>query len=110
MASPVIALVRTTVARRADALRLARRFVEERLAACAQVHAVDSTFRWDGVERAREWSLELKTSARQAAAAVRRLRELHPYNEPVIETLHAQVLPSNAAWVRDATRPPRKRR
>ena len=41
-------LMLTTVATRADADALARAMVEQRLAACAQISAIESVYRWHG--------------------------------------------------------------
>ena len=55
-------LVVTTLATREQALALGREMVERRLAACAQVGAIDSVYRWKGaVEHDTEFRLLLKT-------------------------------------------------
>ena len=43
---PLPWLVVTTVGTREDAQRLARAAIEQRLAACAQIEAIDSVYRW----------------------------------------------------------------
>ncbi|MCB2071832.1 MAG: divalent-cation tolerance protein CutA, partial [Ottowia sp.] len=58
-----ILLVLTTVATQADAQVLARSMVEQRLAACAHIEAIDSVYRWQGaVQQEGEWRLLLKTT------------------------------------------------
>jgi periplasmic divalent cation tolerance protein len=87
---------------------LARQLVEERLAACVNVHGpMVSLYRWQGrLEREPERQLVIKTTRDRLAALESRLRELHPYELP--EFL---VLPVDAAsdayseWVDEGTRP-----
>jgi periplasmic divalent cation tolerance protein len=77
-------LVLTTMPADARADELARTLVDERLAACINVHApMSSVYRWRGtVERESERQLVIKTSRPRIAALTKRLRELHPYELP----------------------------
>ncbi|QTD45536.1 divalent-cation tolerance protein CutA [Ottowia testudinis] len=94
-------LVLTTVASRADADALARAMVEQRLAACAQISAIDSVYWWNGaVQSEGEFRLLLKTTAERYAALEAALRAAHPYELPAIVALPvAQALPAFADWV-----------
>jgi len=91
----------TTVASAADADRIARTLVTERLAACAAIDACRSLFRWRGeLQDEPEHEIRLKTLAIVAPAAEARLREIHPYETPAI--LRLPVLAANddyVAWV-----------
>jgi len=84
---------------RADAL--ARTLVDERLAACVNVHGpMASTYRWKGrVEREAERQLVIKTTAERRAAVEARLRELHPYELPEIVVLTAAAGDEYASWL-----------
>jgi periplasmic divalent cation tolerance protein len=99
-------LVVTTVATREQALALARDLVERRLAACAQVSAIDSIYRWQGaVEQAPEFRLLLKTHAGGYAALEAALRAQHPYDLPAIHAIATvQAHAAYAEWVRACTR------
>jgi periplasmic divalent cation tolerance protein len=95
--------ITTTVGSRDDARRLARALVERRLAACAQMEAIDSVYAWQGrIEDEPEVRLVFKTTAARQAAAVAAIAALHPYDVPEI---HAEALadvhPPYAAWVAD---------
>lgn len=105
---PMPVLVFTTVASAADAQRLAHALVHRRLAACVQISAIDSVYRWQGaVEQAAEFRLTCKTSAEAAPALIAALRELHPYELPAIHTLEpAWADAAYADWIDDSTRPP----
>ncbi len=91
----------TTVASRDDALRIASALVERRLAACVQVSAIDSVYRWQGaVQHDAEQRLVIKTVASRYAAVEAALREMHPYELPQIVALaFDRVLPAYAQWV-----------
>ncbi|HOB67729.1 divalent-cation tolerance protein CutA [Ottowia sp.] len=99
-------LVLTTVATRADADALARAMVEQRLAACAQISAIDSVYWWQGAVQAEgEFRLLFKTTAERYPALEAALRAAHPYELPAIVALPvAQALPAFADWVGAETR------
>jgi periplasmic divalent cation tolerance protein len=81
---PLLAVV-TTVATRGDAQRLARKLVEQGLAACAQISEIESFYPWDGqLQQEREWRVVFKTAAERYAAVEAAIREAHPYELPAI--------------------------
>jgi periplasmic divalent cation tolerance protein len=82
-----VVLVLSTAPGAADddtAERIARTLIDERLAACVNVHApMVSIYRWKGaVERDSERQLVIKTTRAVLPALERRLSELHPYELP----------------------------
>jgi len=103
---PPLLLVLTTVATRADADRLARSMVGQRLAACAQISAIDSVYRWQGAVQADgECRLLLKTTPARYPALQATLRAEHPYQLPAIVALPcSHALPEFGAWVENETR------
>ncbi len=68
------------------AIDIARRIVDERLAACVQVGGpVTSTYRWQGaVETAREFLLVAKTRVDHLPELTERVRAMHPYEVPEV--------------------------
>lgn len=83
-------VVLVTCANLREAKRMARTLVEERLAACVNIHPgpVLSVYRWQGkVEQPREILLFAKTSARLFPGLERRVRQLHSYQTPEIVAL-----------------------
>lgn len=61
----------------------ARRLVELRLAACVNLVALESTYRWRGkIESAREIQLVIKTRAARVPALERHVGSEHPYDTP----------------------------
>ena len=95
--------VRTSVASRDDADRLARDVVTARLAACAQVTGpVTSYYHWKGaLERSEEWQCHLKTTRTRWPDVERFLRENHPYELPEIVMLPLAGSEAYLDWVRD---------
>lgn len=88
-----------------EAPGIARRLVEERLAACVQLAAIRSFYRWkDRVEDEPEALILIKTRRMLAGDVIARVRELHSYEVP-----EAVVLPVEAgsedylAWVAEET-------
>jgi len=86
----------------ASADAMARRLVEQRLAACANVLAPClSVYRWQGrIEDAQEVPLLIKTTTARYAALEDAIRATHPYELPdIVAVPVAQGLPAYLAWV-----------
>ncbi len=98
------AIVLTTLGADADANALARRLVDEGLAACVNVLApMMSTYRWKGmVEQEREQQLVVKTSRARVPALEARIRELHPYELPEFLVLDASGSDAYLAWIEES--------
>lgn len=88
---------------------VARTLVDERLAACVNVHAaMTSTYRWQGgIEVEPERQVVIKTTPALRGAVESRLRSLHPYELPEFVVLDASAGEAYAGWVGDSTSPPR---
>jgi len=68
-----------------EAHKIARAVVEQRLAACVNIHTapVESIYRWKGkVETAREYLLLIKTNTRRLKSLEREVLRLHSYDTP----------------------------
>jgi periplasmic divalent cation tolerance protein len=70
----------------ADARRIGKTLVSERLAACVNIlPGMESHYRWNGeVESAQEAVLIAKTRAEAREALLKRVLELHPYKTPCV--------------------------
>jgi periplasmic divalent cation tolerance protein len=100
-------VVLTTVPGDADGRAFARALVDERLAACVNVHApMESLYRWEGkIEHETERQIIIKTSRDRLAALWDRVRELHPFEVP--EFIVLQIADGNEAylrWIGDSTK------
>ena len=93
-------LVLTTVAKRRDAMRIARVLVGSRLAACVSVvPGVRSIYRWKGkVCSDAELLLVIKTRRALYARLAARLKAIHPYATP--EILRLPVAGGDAEYLR----------
>jgi periplasmic divalent cation tolerance protein len=83
-------VVLVTCGSRAEARKIARLVVEERLAACANVAGapVESVYRWKGkVESAKEFLVMIKTTRPRFAKLRAAILEAHSYDVPEIIAL-----------------------
>mgnify|MGYP001043922135 FL=1 len=86
---------------------IARRLVEDGVAACVNVGApVLSIYRWKGeVESADEIPLFIKTTAARQRAVQETIARLHPYEVPeIIAVPVTEGLPAYLDWVRQETK------
>ena len=102
-----VLLVVTTVGNVEQARTLARAMVEQRLAACAQIEAIESFYRWHGaVEHDAEQRVLFKTRPDGYAALEAAIRAQHPYELPAIHAIAAaHAFAPYAAWVAACTTP-----
>lgn len=104
MTDKIVVLVTCGSAR--EARTIARKMVEQRLAACGNVveAPVCSIYRWKGkVESAREVLLILKSSRRRFASLAAAIRKLHSYDVPEIIALPVVAgSPAYLKWISDS--------
>jgi periplasmic divalent cation tolerance protein len=96
-------VVLVTCSSMAEAQRIARGVVKERLAACVNIlpGAVHSIYRWKGeVESARERLLLIKTSRKRLAKLRTAVERLHSYDVPEFVALPiAAASPAYLSWI-----------
>lgn len=92
-------IVLTTAANPHEARTLARRLVEEQLAACATIiPQVESIYRWQGkIENASETLILIKTGEEKLVELETRLLALHSYETP--EFLAVAVPEGNSSYL-----------
>ena len=101
-------VVFSTFANEADAARVARVLVEERLVACANlIPGARSIYRWqDEVRDEAEVVVLMKTRKQDWTALLSRLHELHPYDTPeCIAVRIAAGAPKYMAWLDESLAP-----
>ena len=79
---------------------IAKKLVEEGLAACINLLPIRSVYRWKGqlcVDE--EQTLLIKVAKEKTEALTKRLRELHPYELPEILALDVDKARSSEAYV-----------
>ena len=90
------------------AARIGRALVEEKLAACVNIHAeMRSVYTWEGrTEIGLETPLFVKTTDGAASRAKDRIKTIHPHDEPCIVGFEAAEACSSASfldWVKQNT-------
>lgn len=101
-------IVFSTFANEADAARVTRVLVEERLIACANLlPGTRSIYRWqDGVKDEPEVLVLMKTRKQDWTALLSRLHDLHPYETPeCVAVRMAAGAPKYMAWLDAALAP-----
>jgi periplasmic divalent cation tolerance protein len=101
-----ILLVYTTTATRAEAERIARALLKERLVACANSFPISSQYWWKGrLEKGREVGLLLKTRRSLYSRVEKRVKALHAYTVPAIEAWElARVSRPFRDWLLEETK------
>ncbi|MFF4815057.1 divalent-cation tolerance protein CutA [Kitasatospora sp. NPDC001309] len=103
--TPEFLVVTTTHDGSEQARALAKKVVEARLAACAQVYPIQSVYWWDGeVQDSAEWRIDFKTRADLAERLGAFIGEHHIYDTP--EIVGVPLATGSAAyldWVRAET-------
>ncbi|MEM2991532.1 MAG: divalent cation tolerance protein CutA [Halobacteria archaeon] len=88
-----------TTAKRRDANRMAKMLVNEGLAACINMFAIKSIYRWKGkIEEGHEIAMFIKTG--KPKHVIKRIREIHPYELPAILTFNARSYKEFEAWLK----------
>lgn len=99
-------VINVTTGTKTEAQHIAAALIEGRVAACVQMHSIESTFSWDGaVTRENEVLLVIKTRASLFGAVEAIVRTHHSYEVPEIvgfAITHASA--PYLAWVEDETR------
>lgn len=97
-----ISSVYATFPDEAEARRIGRKLVEERLAACVNILGpCHSIYRWNGkIEEASETAAIFKVAADGADVLIRRLGELHSYDVPAAVVWPIERAPEEyRSWV-----------
>ena len=89
-----------------EAKRIGKTLVEEKLAACINIHPVKSIYRWGGgIEEEEETALLVKTKAELADEVIERVKELHSYEVPCIVSLPIEKgNPAYLKWIKESTK------
>lgn len=84
---------------------VSRSLIERRLAACSNIFAIGSIYRWKGeIEEASEFASLLKIRSEDFHAVVDAVKKLHPYEVPCIVRYDvAEGLVDYLGWIRRST-------
>ncbi len=89
----------------AEAQRIGRQMVEERLAACVNIlQPCRSIYRWEGaIETASEVPALFKTTMEAADRLIERITKLHSYSNPALVIWPISKLPyAYADWIEES--------
>ena len=107
-------IVLVTCGTLAEGRRIARRVVSKRLAACVNIvlSPVESFYTWKGkLEKAREYLLVMKTTAKVLAELEKEVKRLHSYDVP--EFIAWPITGGSAeylSWLEECVSTPHKKR
>jgi periplasmic divalent cation tolerance protein len=101
-----LSLITTACANQEEALTLAHKLLEAKLAACVQLlPGVTSVYHWQAsIQSSSECLLWVKTPNEHADAAMNFIRSEHPYELPEIICLQADAVSEDyAQWAQSVT-------
>ncbi|MFC2005804.1 divalent-cation tolerance protein CutA [Chloroflexota bacterium] len=95
-----------TVKDEEEARKIGRTLVEERLAACVNIHPIKSIYRWqESIQEEGEVVMFVKTKAELADDVIARVKDLHSYEVPCIVALPIiEGYPDYLQWIKESTR------
>ncbi len=94
-----------TASDEAEARKIGKTLVEERLAACVNIHPIQSIYRWEGeIEEEGEAAMLVKTRTELVDKVIKRVKELHSYEVPCIVSLSIDKgYPDYLKWIEEST-------
>lgn len=91
----------TTVSSKKQCQYIANIFVKQKLAVCVSFWPISSVYRWKGkVCEECEWMLVFKGREKSGKKLEKKLRELHPYELPVIAVQKLKVDKNFEKWMK----------
>jgi len=89
-----------------EARKIGKALVEEKLAACVNIHPIKSIYRWEGeVQAEDEAAMLVKTRAELVDRAIERVKALHSYQVPCIVSFSIDKgNPDYLKWIEESTK------
>ena len=89
----------------AEARRIGKTLVEERLVACINYFPIRSIYRWKGkIEESAETAVIAKTRANLVDSVIQRIKELHSYEVPcIVSWVIEKGNPDYLEWIQEST-------
>lgn len=99
-------LIYITAKDEAEAKKIGKALVKERLVACVNIHPIKSIYRWKGkVQEESEAVMLVKTKAELVDRVIQRVKELHSYEVPCIVSIPIEKgYKKFLEWVGESTR------
>jgi periplasmic divalent cation tolerance protein len=97
-------IVYITTGSKTEAETIARTIVEERLAACANIHPITSIYTWkEQIENEEEYAVTFKTTTQAIEPLKKRIKELHSYELPCIIHWNISGTQEYLSWIGENT-------
>jgi len=94
-----------TTPNKKEAVRIGKKLLNEKLAACINIFPVSSIYWWkDEICEDEEFAVLVKTSSKLFNRIVKRIKELHSYELPVIEKFDARTYSQVEKWIKKFTK------
>lgn len=89
-----------------EARTIGKTLVSEKLAACVNIHPIQSVYRWQGeISQETEVAMFVKTKAELVKELTNRVKELHSYEVPCIVCLPIETgSPDFLDWISQSTK------
>lgn len=85
--------------------KISEKLIEEKLVACANYFPIKSIYWWKGeVQRGKEVAVLLKTEEKLFEKIVKRIKQLHSYEMPVIEKFDVKTYPEVEKWIKKSVK------
>ena len=93
-------LVYVTYESEEDAKRITDTVIREKIAACANIFPIQSTYWWQqDIQKEAEWVSLLKTTISNWDLLKNRVEELHPYETPCLIKLEVEANAAYEEWI-----------
>ncbi len=90
---------------KAEAKKIAKKLVSERLIGCANIFPVKSVYRWEGkVAEENEYAIICKSAESKFNSIKKSVKEMHSYKVPCIIKINAEADEGYAEWVEGEVR------
>jgi periplasmic divalent cation tolerance protein len=100
----MFSIVYTTTENEEEAKRIASFLIEHKLAACINMHPIDSVYMWEGkVQHDKEVALSVKTTSNKVDKVTEHIRSLHSYELPAIISWKIEGEEKYLKWIADST-------
>jgi len=97
-------IIYTTCKDETTAKKIAKALLDEKLVACANLFQCRSLYNWEGKFCDEgECAMIMKTRPERRDEVQRRIKELHGYDLPCIESIDAEASREFEAWIRAET-------
>lgn len=98
-------IVYTTTSSKDEAREIAAKLVEKKLAACVNIHAIDSLYSWeDNIEEDEELALSIKTITSKVQEITENIRKMHSYELPAIISWKISGEADYLKWISDSVK------